>query len=271
MKPTNNGSSDGVKKMLRRHRAFEGALLGFLCGMALFLLGFNDLFRADISKDILILPGIACALVSLTRFRKIVRGIAVALISILFVVGYTPLASLLQQQNIRYDTLQKAPAIVVLSSYLRSDGTMNAAAQERALHSYSLLREGWSDRLILTNCAVDFGSQHPVILKQMQTLGLNYPADIVGPVRDTHDEAVAIAKLVKQKGWNQIILVTHPWHMQRAAALFEHEGLHVICSPCVEGEYDIHRLGTPGGRLHAFRNWLHETLGVAAARLKGWI
>ena len=74
--------------MLRRHRAFEGALLGCLCGTALFLLGFNDLFRADLAKDILLLPGIAFALVSLTRFRKIVRGIAVTLISILFIVGY---------------------------------------------------------------------------------------------------------------------------------------------------------------------------------------
>ena len=46
----------------------------------------------------------------------------------------------------------------------------------------------------------------------MRSLGLNYPIENAGPVNTTHDEAVAVAKLVQAHRWHRVILVTHGWH-----------------------------------------------------------
>jgi uncharacterized SAM-binding protein YcdF (DUF218 family) len=104
----------------------------------------------------------------------------------------------------------------------------------------------------------------------MQALGLDYPVDEVGPVFNTHDEAVAVAALARQRGWHRVILVTHLWHMRRAAAVFEKAGLPVLCAPCDEAQYDLKALNTSDARLHAFRDWLHEIVGIAVYRLRGW-
>jgi uncharacterized SAM-binding protein YcdF (DUF218 family) len=88
---------------------------------------------------------------------------------------------------------------------------------------------------------------------------------------NTHDEALAVAKLVHQRGWDRIILVTDSWHMRRAAAVFQKAGVKVICSPCQERLYDLEKLEDPQDRLEAFRDWLHEEVGFEWYRLRGWI
>jgi uncharacterized SAM-binding protein YcdF (DUF218 family) len=107
--------------------------------------------------------------------------------------------------------------------------------------------------------------------EQMRDLGLHFPVEVVGPVRNTHDEAVAVSELARQRGWGQVILVTHPWHMRRAAAAFEKAGVKVICVPCVESQYDLGTFDTAGDRLAAFRFWVHETGGYLWYKLRGWV
>ena len=263
---------ESIRTSQRRLRALEGAVLGTLCGLILFLLGVNELVRKDLFQDIFVVPALVGCALSVSPLRKFFRIVTAGLICALFIVGYTPLAPRLQLQLLRKDALAKAPAVVVLSTYLQSDGTLNSAAQERVMQGYILLKRNWANRLVLTANATDFGSQAPAIQNQMKNLGLDaFPVDVVGHVRDTHDEALAVAQLAKERGWSRIILVTHPMHMRRAAGVFEKAGLQVICSPCAEGEFDMLLLTTPNGRLHSFRYWLHETVGIAIYRMRGWM
>jgi uncharacterized SAM-binding protein YcdF (DUF218 family) len=147
---------------------------------------------------------------------------------------------------------------------------LSSNQQERMVEAYILLRQGRSRQLVLTSAALAYGSQAPACTRQMDQLGFTYPVLVTGPVRDTHDEALAVAGMARQRGWSQVILVTHPWHMRRAAGAFEKAGLKVLRAPCVEGEYDRLDL-TPDNRLHAFRHWLHETVGYVSYRCRGWI
>lgn len=267
-----NDDHESIRTAQRRLRALEGAVLGTLCGLILFLLGVNELVRKDLFQDIFVIPALLGCALSVSPMRKAFRVLTAGLVCALFIVGYSPLASRLQLQLLRKDALAKAPAVVVLSTYLQSDGTLNSAAQERAMQGYILLKQNWSNRLVLTANATDFGSQAPAIQSQMTKLGLDsFHIDVVGHVRDTHDEALAVSQLAKERGWNRIILVTHPMHMRRAAGVFEKAGLQVICSPCAEGEFDMQLLTTPNGRLHSFRYWLHEAVGIAVYRMRGWI
>ena len=36
-------------------------------------------------------------------------------------------------------------------------------------------------------------------------------------------------------------------------------------------EYDLSDLASPSARLHAFRDWAHEAIGLLVYRLRGWV
>jgi uncharacterized SAM-binding protein YcdF (DUF218 family) len=90
-------------------------------------------------------------------------------------------------------------------------------------------------------------------------------------VRSTHDEAVLVARLFRERGWRRVLLVTSPTHTRRAAAAFEREGLLVVSSPAIETRFDLERLEHPDERLFAFGSLIHERAGIAVYRYRGWI
>ena len=51
--------------------------------------------------------------------------------------------------------------------------------------------------------------------------------------RTTYENALYSAKILKQKGYQRIFLVTHAYHIPRAKEAFEHFGLKVIPAPTV--------------------------------------
>lgn len=261
-------SDDQRPREAALRRMVSGFLLGALIGMGLSFLGISNLLRL---QDGILLCAIAGAAIGRTRFQKglwILSGLTLA---VLLIIGYTPLAPYLLHSLERRDPLQKAPAIVVLSSYVQKAQTLNSTSQERVLQGYLLLRQGYADRLVLTHSIWPYGSQVPIVREQMKLLGLDYPVEDAGKVADTHDEALAVARLARQQGWEKVILVTSPRHMRRAAAVFEKAGVKVLCSPCVEGEYDTDVLDRPPGRLKAFSDWLHEAVGYYVYRWRGWL
>jgi uncharacterized SAM-binding protein YcdF (DUF218 family) len=105
----------------------------------------------------------------------------------------------------------------------------------------------------------------------MTRLGVRGAVSSVGPVGDTHDEAVLVSKLARQQGWKKILLVTSPTHSRRAALTFAKTGLTVISTPCQETGFDLENLNTSGDRLMAFRTALHELVGLRVYRTRGWI
>jgi uncharacterized SAM-binding protein YcdF (DUF218 family) len=93
----------------------------------------------------------------------------------------------------------------------------------------------------------------------------------VGPVADTHDEALAVARLAREKKWDRIILVTHPWHMKRAVGVFQKAGVKVLPSSCDEGQYAWRNPDGIGDKLRAYLNWAHEIVGYYIYRRRGRI
>ena len=194
------------------------------------------------------------------------------LVAVLLVVGYTPLARILSKDLDRRDTLRPAPAIVVLGGGARPNGTLLSGMQERAVHGYLLAQRGWSPRLVVTRPYQPGEAWDPVMRRQLDDLGLsNVQIEVVGPVANTRQEALAVAELMKKNGWSEVILVTHPWHMRRAAAVFEKAGVKVVCSSCAEGQYDPDFPNGPRDRIGGFRHWFYETIGYQVYKRRGWI
>jgi uncharacterized SAM-binding protein YcdF (DUF218 family) len=74
--------------------------------------------------------------------------------------------------------------------------------------------------------------------------------------RDTHENAVYTAQMLKPQGIKRIVLVTHAWHMQRAVRYFEHEGFEVQPAP----------MGFVGGGETTPREWLPSADGLLMTR-----
>jgi len=84
-------------------------------------------------------------------------------------------------------------------------------------------------------------------------------------------EAVAVARLLRERGWKRVLAVTSPLHSRRAAASLEAQGIEVASCPSMEPRFDVNALRPGGDRLEAFGHALHERLGLFVYRRRGWI
>lgn len=250
--------------------AARGAILGWLCGLALH----------DVARGVLpwlgsdyVIPAFAFlwALLAGTRLRAALWWPPGFLVLLTAVAAFTPITSVLVPRLVVAEPPAKADAVIVLASDVFLDGSMTCAAQSRMIKAYELLRGGYAPRLILSHGSGKFADWSAAARDQMRRLGLNYPVLVTRYVENTRQEALAIAQMVRRHGWKRLILVTHPWHMRRAVAVFRRAGVPVIPVPCEEQGYDFRALAGFGDRLAAFRDWAHETLGYWVYKRRGWI
>jgi uncharacterized SAM-binding protein YcdF (DUF218 family) len=225
-----------------------------------------------IDKDYTLpLAAIAGGFLGTSRFRRLLWAAAGLVLGAYLVLGFTPLADGLVGGPVRVDRLERAPAIVALSAGGNPEGRLTPYGQERALRALELVGEGYAPVLVLTHGYARYPSWARPVRSQMERLRLQAEVVETEPVNDTHDEAVAVAALARQRGWDRVILVTHDFHMDRAAAAFEKAGLPVIAAPCEHLGYNRKRPRSPGGRLQAFRDWAHERLATWKYRRAGWL
>lgn len=93
--------------------------------------------------------------------------------------------------------------------------------------------------------------------------------------RDTADNASESAKLLRAAGIRRIVLVTHAYHMRRAAAAFEAAGLQVLRAPhgfAGDPRFEGPASLVPGaGAIRGSWLALHEALGLLWYRLRGHV
>jgi len=93
--------------------------------------------------------------------------------------------------------------------------------------------------------------------------------------RNTYQNALYSAALLKQRGIDRILLVTSAFHMRRAEQLFSLQGLEVIPAPTdyqrLAGSSVLVPLVPLAGNLARSTYALHEHLGYWAYRYRGWL
>lgn len=88
--------------------------------------------------------------------------------------------------------------------------------------------------------------------------------------RDTNENAALLTPRLKQDGIGEIILVTHAWHMRRAQAAFEKQGLAVLPAPtrfAPPFRGDVLQWVPQAMALHNSSIALHEWLGLLANKI----
>ena len=206
-----------------------------------------------------------------TRLRGLVAGLTALLVGLSIAVAFTPLCARATGRLIRRDAVVPADAVFVLSSRIQSDGELTTSAMSRLLAALELLGEHEAPRLVLSELAPPSRSYREVARKLMDHLGLSQEIVSVGPVDNTHDEAVAVGRLAAARGWKKVLVVTSPTHTRRACAALEHEGVGVVCVPSMETQFDVEALDHADDRLRAFEALAHEWIGIYVYRWRGWL
>ena len=206
-----------------------------------------------------------------TRLKWIVGLCAAGLLLLWSAVAFTPLCSWLAKDLIRRDTLQPADAVFVLGSKVQMDGELSDEAVSRLLHGLELLQQGHAPRLVLSELPPPYPSHSEAARRLMDGLAMEQEILSVGETRNTRTEAVAVAALYRERGWERLLVVTAPLHSRRACASLEQEGVTVSCSPSVERSFALERLEDSDGRLRSFGSIMHEKLGIWLYARRGWL
>lgn len=239
-------------------------------------LGLPMLLRAGAAALLLVAGGLAGAFARTSRRRAWLVGLDAGLLIAWLVLGFTRVIDAPVAGWVRDDALDgRRGAVVVLSSSVQPDSSLDGAGTDRLLAGLALLHAGAGDRLVTTRTVITSrGSQIGSEFDQRRLAAMRRTAGSwleLGTVGSTRDEAVAAARAMLPLGWRDIILVTTPLHTRRACAAFEHEGFRVTCHASRERRYAFRALRPGGERLAAFRDYVYERLATVKYRRNGWL
>lgn len=194
-----------------------------------------------------------------------------------FLVSWFGLLDNRIRDTVRSDSLPADPvdAVVILSGNLSREGRIGSEAMVRLLAGIELRRNLSAPHLVLTSIHQvrrgDTLSSEPDQRALIARFDPDAVLHVVGPVRNTHDEAVAVTGIARQRGWRRLAVVTSPLHTRRACATFERQGLAIVCRASESRDYSLNLRRAPADRLEAFRDWLYEAVGIRVYRARGWV
>jgi uncharacterized SAM-binding protein YcdF (DUF218 family) len=256
----------------RRGQLGVGLTVGAVAGLLAVDLDLPSLASMWSDRTVLVpLSAAVGALLWLTPLRRLVAS-ATALLALLWLaVAFTPLTAWMAQGLVRRDPMQAGDAVYVFSSQVQRDGDPSANATSRLLKGVELLAEGRASRLIVSEIPPPAGAYAPLARAWVERFVPRAEVLSVGRIHNTHDEAVAVARLFREHGWTRVLAVTSPTHTRRAAAALEKQGLEVVSVPAVETRFDLEGLPEPGDRREAFPAIAHERIGYLVYRHRGWV
>lgn len=254
--------------------AGAGMVLGFFAWLGYSTLSFiNPL--AWTRLDGLVVFALLGGLLYRTRAKAIVWAVPAAIAFLIAVVAFTPIIVKPARALIRTDSMNVVDAVVVLSSGLSDDQVLDPQGVERLLTGLGIARRIGARAIVLTPLSLE-GSEGMLSSKYDQLRLYNLaraPVELIitDRVENTHSEALQTAKIMRERGWKRVALVTSPLHTRRACATFEKAGVPVVCVPALSRDVAVGTLKSHGDRLRAFQLWLYETLAHSEYQRRGWI
>jgi uncharacterized SAM-binding protein YcdF (DUF218 family) len=178
--------------------------------------------------------------------------------------------------------LAPADAIVLLGGAMRGDTHMSTLADlndhaDRLVHAAALYKAGKAPVLLLTGGAAEGVRTEAEQMKDILAV-MGIPAGsmiLESSSRNTHDNAVYSAQMLKSRGMRRILLVTSAYHMRRSAALFAAQGLEVVPAPSdfqiLVVDETLPQWLPLASSLSRTTTALHEIVGYWVYRWQGWL
>jgi uncharacterized SAM-binding protein YcdF (DUF218 family) len=160
---------------------------------------------------------------------------------------------------------------------------------DRVIYAAWLYKQGKALHILVSGGLLDWTESQSTPAQDMSTLlqmlGVPEPAIWLQPnSRNTYEDAVYCAQILRQKGINRALLVTSAWHMPRAVKLFQAQGLEVIPLPTdynvTKAEWERLWSGDPRAwilgalpsvdHLDLTTKMLKEYMGILTYNIRGW-
>jgi uncharacterized SAM-binding protein YcdF (DUF218 family) len=248
----------------------EGLALGALLGLVVKDLDLAALTPFEGSREALVvlvaLAGLASWLAGLRRTLVTACACAVALWA---VVAFTPLCPALASGLVRSEVVEPSDAVLVSSAALSPGEPARGEQRSRLLRGAELVVRGRAPLLVVFQGPATRAED---VAELMQLLGVGAEKLVTLPGGgSTHDEAVAMARLSRERGWRLVAVTTSPLHSSRMGAALARQGVNAVLVPSLETRFDALSLGRASDRIAAFGTVIHEQVGLLVYRLRGWI
>ena len=225
------------------------------------------------------------------RFRRVSRAALLLAVLLLWLPAMPVTANLLAlgweaaYPPVAVAELPKADAVVLLGGFAaqpmppRVAPDLNAAA-DRLFEAARLFHAGKAAHIVASAGNLPWD---PVVAPEAHWVGqllgeLGVPADAVileSRSRNTYENALFTAPILRDKGWHSVLLVTSATHMRRAMATFRKAGLDVTAATTdVQGSFPVASgpldFLPSADALSATSDMIKEMIGMVYYRLRGW-
>lgn len=154
-------------------------------------------------------------------------------------------------------------------------------AFDRLLHAMRLLRADRAPTLVLTGGVIKYlvGSEMSEA-ERLAELAVEYGVAaeqllLEDQSRNTHENGLFVARLLRERNWEHILLVTSASHMRRSMRVFSRQGLHAIAAPTdftvVDKPFSPMRLMPDVEALRASSRAAKEYIGLLVYWLRDYI
>lgn len=195
---------------------------------------------------------VAIALVAVNRrVARVATWAVSAALLVLYVFSVEPVANALLRglESSARRVTHEAPAtpydaVIVLGGFVNQgpDSPDYTEGVDRLLSAYDELRSGRARHVLLCGGRLtrDTPSAESAVLeRQLEAWGIAPDRIVIDDrSRNTRQNAVEAARIVHEKGWKRLLLVTSAFHFQRAAGCFRRVGLTFDALPVDFRSYD---------------------------------
>lgn len=197
-----------------------------------------------------------------------------------FMIFYSPLMRIIARPLIVRQPLEAANAIAVIGGGAGESGIVGQGYEERVKYAVDIYKNGYADKIVFSS-GYSFMFKEPDIMKAMAiSLGV-YEKDIILDVNSgsTYENVIAIKGIVKDNGWNKLILISSPYHMLRTSLVFKEKAsnIEVIYSPLPFSQFYNYNVNQKKNKwfrkvkIKEIRGFLHEYVGIIYYWWKGYI
>jgi uncharacterized SAM-binding protein YcdF (DUF218 family) len=163
------------------------------------------------------------------------------------------------------DLAAPADAIVVLGA-AQYRGRPSPVLRARLDHGVVLYARGIAPRLVLTGGIAEGDTASEAAVSRAYVLAAGVPDSAIlleNEGRTTRQSLAGVARMLRARNMERVVLVSDPFHVLRASRLARREGLETLTSPTHVG-------GTLGRVVRQPGYFLAETVKAPLARFFGW-
>jgi uncharacterized SAM-binding protein YcdF (DUF218 family)/glycosyltransferase involved in cell wall biosynthesis len=194
----------------------------------------------------------------------------IPVVALFVLTFYTPLAWWLAEPLRMVAPPQPADAIVVFAGGVGESGRAGGGAQERVARAVELYRDGFARSMVFSSGYV-FTLREAEVMKAIAVAN-GVPADAIvleEAAANTYQNVIYSKRLLDERGWKNVLLVSSPYHMRRAVMTWRKAAPEIIVvpTPPAQSEFYLH---DTGASLEQIRGIAQEYLAIIVYKLRGW-